>query len=185
MKFFTKPQSFLIFSLLTLCFSSYVYPKVQPSAKTINYDQIADKITMQFAAKMKQKKNLLFCGSGGAMMGDIQEMHVSFNLYSPLEIPAARKLIIECAKEYLKDINDNKEVQPYLHDHPFTAKNIQISIYIYKSDGKYVLYPNLGDACLFMGTIYYFGSDGQQLLTIKEEPYDEAVKIVEKEANKK
>jgi hypothetical protein len=185
MKFFTKCQLFLIFSLLILCFSSYVYPKVQPSAKTINYDQIANKITMNFANKMKQKKNLLFCGSGGAMMGNIQEMHVSFNYYTLIDIPFARKLLIECAKEYLQDINDNIEVQPYLHDHPFTAKNLEISIFTYNTDGRGVLYPNLRNACLYQGIIYYFGDDGEKFVTIKEEPYDEAVKIVEKEANKK
>jgi hypothetical protein len=185
MKFFTKPQSFLIFSLLTLYFSSYVYPKVQPSAKTINYDQIADKITMQFAAKMKQKKNLVFIGLGGAMMGDIQEMHVSFNYYSPLEIPIARKLIIECAQEYLKDINDNKEVQPYLHDRPFTAKNIVIVIFTYNANGSDIVYPKIVDVRLSHNTIYYLSDQDGQLVTIQEESYDEAVKIVEKEVNKK
>jgi hypothetical protein len=174
-----------MFSLLILCFSSYVYPKVQPSAKTINYDQIADKITMHFADKMKQKKNLVFIGLGGAMMGDIQEMHVSFNLYSPLEIPVARKLIIECAKEYLKDINESNEIQPYLHDHPFTAKNIEIAIFIYNTNGSNILAPNIANVSVYNDTICYWVDDGEKFIIIKQEPYNEAVKITEKEANKK
>jgi hypothetical protein len=176
---------FLIGVLLSMCFSNYCDNTNQPKKLSKGYSKIADKITMQFAAKMKQKKNLVFIGLGGAMMGDIQEMDVSFNYSCPINIPTARKLIIECAKEYLQDINDNKEVQPYLHDHPFTAQNIQITIFIHNVDDSRIYYPNLCNVNIINNTVRYLSHDGEKFVSLKEEPYDEAMKIVEKEANKK
>ena len=65
------------------------------------------------------------------MMDDIQMMAMSFNYYEEVNLKTARELTIYVINEYLSAINSNKELRPYLHEYPFTAKNVEIRIFIY------------------------------------------------------
>ena len=68
------------------------------------------------------------------MMDDIQMMAMSFNYYHEVDLEQARELIVFTINEYLSDINNNQEIRPYLHEYPFTSKNVEIRIFIYGPD---------------------------------------------------
>ena len=102
--------------------------------QTPDYEKIADKITNRTAEKLKKEKKLTLIGIGGRMMDDIQMMAMSFNYYQEVNLEQARELLIYVINEYLSDINNNQDVRPYLHEYPFTSKNVEIRIFIYGPD---------------------------------------------------
>ncbi len=99
-----------------------------------DYEKIADKITNRTAEKLKKEKKLILIGIGGRMMDDIQMMAMSFNYYQEVNLEQARELLICAINEYLSDINNNQYIRPYLHEYPFTSKNVEIMIFVYGPD---------------------------------------------------
>ncbi len=116
----------LIFSFFFSCSFGHQSPR---------YVKLAHKITDEIATTLLKEKKLYLIGTGEGMMDDIKMMAMSFEYYQELDLKAARELLLYVINEYLSNINNNEEVRPYLHEYPFTAKNIEIRIYIYNSDG--------------------------------------------------
>lgn len=140
-----------------------------------DYEEIADKITAKTSQQLKKQMNLFLVGTGGRMMHDIQAMDMSFHYYQYVDIQQARKLLVHVIDEYLSEINNSNEIQPYLHDHPFTAKNVEIRIWICEPDGSA---PPMGQVDYFSAidgylNFYLYGPD-----SILQETYEEAKKIV-------
>jgi len=107
----------------------YIYSKMTQE-KVPEYEKIANRITHQVAAKLKKEKDLQPVGTGGGMMHDIYMMALSFDYEKEVDLSKARELLVYVVDNYLSAINSNEEVRPYLHDYPFTAKNIQIRIWV-------------------------------------------------------
>lgn len=126
--FFNVRVILCTFSLFFGC-SSFGY-------QSSRYVQIAHEITAKTAIELRAQKNLYLVGTGGQMMDDIQMMAMSFNYYQEVDLKTARELIVYAVDEYLLAINNNKEVRPYLHEYPFTAENVEISIFIYRPNGS-------------------------------------------------
>lgn len=142
-----------------------------------DYEKIADKITEKTAKKLKEQKNLRLVGTGGKMMNDIQAMNMSFYFYQEVDLKAARKLIVYAINEYLSEINNNKEVRPYLHEYPFTVKNVEIMIFFYKPDRSNLSPEKIYCISSINGMLeYYIHSDPSQ--AIHEETYEEALQAI-------
>ena len=138
-----------------------------------DYEKIADKITEKTAKKLKDQKNLVLIGTGGQMMHDIQAMDMSFNYYHEVDLKTARELIIYAINEYLSEINDDEKIRPYLHEYPFTAKNVEIRIFIYGPDRLKLPPEKIYCITSLNGTLeYYTRSDHYH--PICEETYQEA-----------
>ena len=167
----------ILVSALTLFSAVMCYSCSWPS---VNYVKLSHKITNRTAKKLKQEKGLILIGTGGGMMNDIKMMMMGFNYYKVVDIDEARKLLIYCVEEYLNAINGDEKVRPYLHNYPFTAKNIQIDIYFKNPDGSKVAQGQINIAGADEGKmIYYIDSPEKYLLKrVREETYEEALKIV-------
>lgn len=98
------------------------------------YEKMADEITEKIAKKLEEEKKLRLVGTGGSMIDDIQMMAMSFDYYQEVDLSTARELLVEVINAYLSAINDNETIRPHLHNYPFTAKNIQIRIWIHPPD---------------------------------------------------
>ena len=144
-------------TLLSFLLSSCSSPPQQP----LDYEQIADQITAETGRQLKKEKGLVLIGTGGGMMYDIQMMAMSFNFYQEVSIEKARKLLVYTAEKYLKNINANKEVRPYLHDNPFTEKNIEIAIFFHKKDGCDVSKDCLSIVSTRKGEVDYYSVSGK------------------------
>ena len=145
-----------------------------------DYEKIADKITEKIAKKLKAQKNLYLVGTGGQMMDDIQMMAMSFYYYQEVNLKTARELITYVINEYLSTINSNKEVKPYLHEYPFTAKNVEIRIWVYNPDRSELPLEKIYSITSLNGMLkYYARSNPRQ--AIYEETYEQALQAISSE----
>lgn len=139
-----------------------------------DYEKIADKITDRTAKKLKEEKKLILIGTGGRMMDDIQMMAMSFNYYHEVNLEQARELIVYSINQYLSDINNNQEIRSYLHEYPFSSKNVEIMIFIYGPDRLELSPEKIYCIAYRKGIIkYYTRSDRDH--PICKETYDEAL----------
>lgn len=155
-----------------ICYSS--------SGPSEDYEKLADKITVKTAKKLEQEKGLILIGVGGRMMDDIKLMMMGFNYRKIIDINEARNLLVYCVEEYLTAINGDKKVRSYLHNYPFTSRNVEIKIFIYSPDGSDVPPNELSIVASNEGELVY-KIDYPEKHTIKpihEETYEEALKIV-------
>ena len=136
---------------------------------------------------MISKKNYLFYyGIGGSMMHNVKSMEITLNMKKFCKIGEARKLIVDYSQEYLRRINNNKKLLPYLDKYPFTYEDIKIDVSFSDKNAnppndEYIVLSFLKD-----GYIYYFKSNPFSIRydLIQSEPFEEAVKIVRGEPSK-
>ena len=141
------------------------------------YIKLADKITAKTAKKLEEQKHLYLIGTGGQMMDDIQMMAMSFAYYQEVSIETARELIVYAISNYLSAINTNAEIKPYLHEYPFTAKNVEISIFIYNPDRSKLPQEKIYCIECMKGKIgYYTRANPHQ--AICEENYEKALQVI-------
>ncbi len=139
------------------------------------YDnEIGKKVFLQL---VKEKK-LYVCESGWALHGSdkIRCMHCGFNYYDEINIEKARELLMTAVDLYLKTINENERIRPLLSNYPFTLDNVEILIFLKKSNGSELDPDKLHVLALKEGILeYMIGSLGRELLpTIYHETYEEA-----------
>ncbi len=170
--FFNVGVILFMFSFLFGC-SSFGY-------QSPRYVKLAHEITEKTAKELKAQKNLYLIGTGGQMMDDIQMMAMSFNYYQEVNLKTARELTIYAINEYLSAINNNKEVRPYLHEYPFTAKNVEIRIFVYNPDrSELPLEKIYCIECINGDLEYYTRANPRQ--AIYEETYEQASRTISSE----
>jgi len=162
-----------IFILILFCFllrSSFF-------SGVVDYERIVDKITAQTAKKLQTEKKLYLMGTGGRMMHDIEMMAMSFNYYQEVDLNTSRELLMYAVNEYLTAINNNTEVRPYLHEYPFTAKNIKITIFIYQPDRQELPLEKIYRIKCINGKFQYY-THLDTYNPIHQETYDEALQRI-------
>lgn len=122
---------------------------------------------------------------GGGGEDRIWLMSLSFDRNSqPLTEEESRRLIVDVVNDYLKAVNKDEILRPYLREYPFTPKNIELTIYNSDEDGNRINYPFIDIVDNREGKIGYFTKEeGKEYgyKTEKYETYDEAVAILKKE----
>ena len=131
-----------------------------------------------FTKKMK-KEGFRSVGSGGAMMDDVQQISLDYEIYQKLDVCQARMLFLKEAEALLHDINCNLKIRPYLHDYPSTCKNIFLTISFVAPNQMFVEPPYIAYVGLHKDKVVYstFDKDAGKLVNIYEEPYEQALKI--------
>ena len=89
---------------------------------------------------------------------------------------------------YLEAANHDEVLRPHLRDYPFTPKNLELTIYNQKEDGRDIYYPYICIVDSREGKIGYCTKDETKKYgykTEKYETYDEAVAILKKEKEQK
>ncbi len=142
------------------------------------YVKIAHKITDETAATLLKEKKLYLVGTGGGMMHDIQMMAMSFDYYQEIDLKTARGLLLYAVNEYLSNINNNEEVRSYLHEYPFTPKNVEIEIFIYNPDGTNISSDKINTISASDGNLTYCTIIAEKFYskTILKETYEEGMK---------
>ena len=144
------------------------------------YVKLAHQITAKMAKKFYAEKKLKTIGTGGGMMRDIQMMAMSFGFYQEVNLAQARELATYAVKEYLAAINADPEIKPYLHDDPFTPKNIAIRIWFFQPDGRKLPSGKIDYVCVLEGELRYYSdlTDPSLVRTIHREKYEQALQKV-------
>jgi hypothetical protein len=174
---------FLFLFLLLLGSCSEVGPTRQA-------DILSDQIIKTVSGRLNKKYGFQLVGTGGAEdEGGVWEIAAMYGRYGPkmLDIGEAREKILDCAKEFLDEINHDEAFRPYMKVYPFTSKNLSISILNYDETGKDVFFPYISNINLVGGMIYYKSLDPKVRIPfakIVKETYEEALEISENQASK-
>jgi hypothetical protein len=174
----------LIQSLLMLI--SFPYNKTE--AMTMNSDQhvspeyveLAGKLRADVGKKLAKKYSMHICGITGGLFERVNRLGLSFDIVGPLSKGRLREILIDCAEEFLSDVNADLKIRPYLKNYPFTQNEIEIRLFIQDKNGYDVFDPNISVASARDGYLYYHIAEDKiaPYKSTEEEPYEEALKIV-------
>lgn len=174
---------------IVLClflFSMYkVLMWVEATNGRSDLDRAADQIIIESGKKLAKKHQMRVVAIGGGAADGITSFSVSFQrLGSPLDCTKARFLIVDCADQFLKDINQDPQVRQFLNIYPFPNKGVSVTIFNYTEDGDDVYYPGINVLQIRKGVIEYNTSDPGKKGSYKTEvteTYEEAVAILNAE----
>ena len=81
----------------------------------------------------------------------------------------------------MKKVNEHEKIRPYLREHPFKPNRTMISVAFQDENGRYYIDGSVAYVSLIKGKIFYdtAKSATEGLLEILEEPFEEAVKILQ------
>ncbi len=142
---------------------------------------IADRVSRECAQTLSKRYGMVQSGEGGAMMYEIEDLFLAFNIHRSLSKKEAREMLIDCAHEVITTANSNQEIQKYLLPGGFNEKSVQIQIYI-TPDHKDNYYPDLGVCSYNFGKLAYetYNPDNKyRYKTSERETYDEAIALLE------
>lgn len=135
--------------------------------------------------RLGEKYNMSLCSIGGGTDKGIWLMSFDFQRYgSLLTEKDARELIIKCLNDYLKVVNRDEKLRPFLKEYPFEAKNIEMGIFNYEVDKKDVYHPYIRVVASDEGKISYYTKEKENEFRYKSrkyESYEEAVAILKNE----
>ena len=144
-------------------------------------EELVNETIGRTAKLIRDKYDLKPCGSGAAMPGGpIQEMTLCFDTKSVKTREKLRVLLIQTAHEMVKQVVENKEMQQYLKDPPFTIRNSEIIIFNNDKSGKELLDPEIVASRISKGVLSYRTVDPEDTYTYKnwyKETYEEALKL--------
>lgn len=168
----------LLIALLTL--GGQMEASQEDNAGT--YIKYAKEIMNPFIEECEKQYNLVCIGTGGRFAYNVAEISITFVAYRKGTIEEARKLEVKMIETLLKRVNAHEKIRPFLSEYPFKPDNTSISISYQKKDDS-----NYSDgSCTFVflakNNLFYCAKnpkteDYDDLLV---EPYEEAVKIVNK-----
>ena len=173
---------FLLFICLLLSMESIMseqkeYSKEEQKIKSRSVGEVIDILKKE----MKGKFGLICIGSGGSMPYDIQKIELDFLIHQQTSIEEARELEIRATERFVEIINTHEAIRPYLRDYPWDHNRAQIMIAFYDEKGQN--YPE-GVRLILQARekVFYYGpkkTPKEVRITIKEESYAEAKRIVE------
>src|ERR1700733_3341819 len=99
---------------------------------SVDLDALSNKYIGKEGKRLGKKYGMSMCGIGGGIEDKIWLMSFAYQRFgSPLSEMEARKLIVAVVDDFLIELNNNKKMEPYLRDIPFTSKNVDIGIFNY------------------------------------------------------
>ena len=179
--------SFFVTMTLTLLLGLKVSAKENNGSPI--YTRYVAEVTSAFAKEMHEKYGLECGRSGGSMPYDVEKISVSLVASGGATIEQARELEVKATERFAQIINAHEKLRPFLREYPFPAARADVSISFRnsknsrslsrKNEVKYVLHAK--------NRIYYQAENPENPYVykdIKDEPYEEALKIVQNNAPK-
>ncbi len=151
-------------------------------APTSQKEGLVIKITREYEKMERNKHGLLLVGSGSAIPDKVHGFILHFFGNQKLELSETRKLVINLVEDLLQMVNENTQIQDFLADKPFTAKNYDLRINFFEPCEQLVESPYVAYVSLIDGIIYYNYHDNlndrYDSKMTKSETYEEAKRIV-------
>jgi len=139
------------------------------------------------AEELKRKYQVSLIGiGGGGSNNEISMSAISFQLAHTMSQEKCRKVILDCAQQFLKEINGDSQLASYLSVRPFGYKNIKVIIFISHPDCSSVLHPEISVVSLANGVVQYATVNPENTYEYKSvvrETYEEALKKVQSSDN--
>jgi hypothetical protein len=179
-----KCRCFFAIAILMLSMGLKVNAKEDESP---DYTQYAVEIIKAFSKHVEKEFGLKCVGSGGSMPYDVEEISVKFDSYQSATVEQARELEVNLTERFAEIINAHEKIQPFLRERPFPPSRSRVSI-SFKTPKKASTTDNdvefvfqAKNRIFYQAHNFdnpYLGKD------IKDEPYEEALKIVQSNAAK-
>ncbi|MBX9744263.1 MAG: hypothetical protein K2X08_03520, partial [Chlamydiales bacterium] len=166
--------SLMTFFFIPFCFGKSKKETSPPHILCIH------KITSSFIKEVEKKYKFGCIMSGGSMPYDIAEVLLHFDTYQSASIEQAREWEVRLTERLAEMINQNEEIRPYLREYPFPASRIDIMLSFNTPKNSS---PSKSLQLVFhsKNRILYSAKDPNNdciYYSLKEEPYEEARKIV-------
>ena len=153
------------------------------------YTQYVAEVISAFLKEVYKKYGFTCGASGGEMPYDVEEISVMLVANKIATVDQARELEVNLTERFAQIINEHEKIRPFLREYPFPPGRACVSISFRDSkktlsssttnDVKYVLHVK--------NRIYYQARNPENpyiYKDIKDEPYEEARKIVQSNMTK-
>jgi hypothetical protein len=180
-----KCVSFFAVIVLTLFMGLKVNGKEDESPVYLRY--VAE-VTSSFLKEMHKEYGFECGASGGSMPHDVEEILVQLVTYRRATIEQARELEVKATERFAQIINAHEKIKPFLREVPFPAGRACVTIAFRKKKNAPAAENDVSFVCHAKNRIYYLAHNPNNPYVgkdIKDEPYEEALKIVLSNALKK
>ena len=144
-----------------------------------NKSEIAHQIIFRTAKRLSREMELIPIGFGAQMMDEVKMLKIAFQCRRPIDIEEGRKMLVYAANEFLREINSDEKIRPYLGIYPFQPKNVEIAIFLQHPDGSDTNTDELAVIVMRDGLLQYKCSDSRfSMFKLHEEAYEEACEIL-------
>jgi hypothetical protein len=175
MKFYTYSLAIAFlacFYVGNILFGGYPMPKSE---------QAVNDFLSKAIHSFKQKYPYKAIGENTAMPeGIVKLIGLSFDVEGPLDRKEIRRILLEMGIEFIKWINEDETIRPYLETYPVSVNNIDISIFLYDANSSQLRDPYIGYATIGYGQIRYSVKDERDGIPFTKheytETYEEALK---------
>ena len=153
------------------------------------YTQYVAEVTSAFLKEIHKEYGFECGASGGEMPYDVERISVKLVAYQSATIEQARELEINLTERFVQIINAHEKIKPYLRECPFPSSRACVSI-SFRNAKKAFSLSSKNDVIYVLqakNRIYYQAQNPENPYVykdIKDEPYEEALKIVQNKAAK-
>jgi hypothetical protein len=151
------------------------YSKEERQVLNRSVNEVVDMLEKE----MKEQFGLRCTGQGGSMPYDIQEIGVRFLGHQKVSVEEARELEVRAVERFVEIINAHEGIRPFLRDYPWDYRRARVMIAFRDERGQD--YPG-GVRLILQGKdqLFYYApkKHPKDISHLKEEPYEEAKKIV-------
>ena len=141
-------------------------------------------VRKKVALKVRKERNLCAIGTGAQAMDQIKMLGLSFNYNEELTIDEGRELLVYVVDEFVRSVNEEPKIQPFLANVPFEAKNIEIRIFLQKPDGHEFEDGKLSVIRCLNGRLEFAVNDSQSDLLVKTAYTESFAQALEKTNNR-
>ncbi len=147
---------------------------------TEDYEVYVNQVLREFALEMKKEYGLICIGDSSRMPYEVSEIEVLFIAQRSATVEEARELEVKTTERFIEVINAHEKIRPFLEEYPFGSNRAKVSISFAKEDGNYpdegvsVVRQTKGNVCYRVKA-----PDSPLFESLGEEPYEEALKIVQ------
>jgi hypothetical protein len=167
---------FFIALLSLTCSCTDFLPK---NRQISNEEMVVNRALKKAATEIQSRYGLTPCGFGGGSNEGVWMLALSFDYYHEANEEEARKLLLSAIDHFLKVINTEEGVRPFLKRYPFKPDNLEVRIFFYKPDGSILSPGKLTVLSFYDGALHYRANDEKDVLlkTRKTETYEEAMNL--------
>lgn len=157
--------------------------------KAPEYLQYVSEVTSAFLKEMYKKHGFECEASGGKMPHDVEEISVSLCTSRSATVEQARELEIMVTERFAQIINAHEEIRPFLREYPFPPGRANVSIAFRNPKKKKTSSVDDDVILVFQARnrIFYRAKNPDNPYVhkrITDEPYEEALKIVQENVAK-
>ncbi len=163
---------FFLLILLSSCFENQQHKSQQHACKMRN------EVISILTKRHKMESTELSCGG---MFDCVQDLSLTFEIEGPKTKEELRRIMVDSLETFLKAINNDKQLRPYLIIYPFSIKQIYLTIFVRDKDQYYIWHPEIRRVSMHLNGITYITYDQEYNRTEFVETYEEAKKIIKSE----